>query len=182
MIIKFAETSCELQQILLLQEKNHVTNMSLEKKKYNGFLTVKHDFDLLQKMNDSSAQIIALENNTVIGFALVMFKSFGEMIPVLKPMFAIFETFEYQNKKLIDYDFYVMGQICIDENFRGKGIFEKLYLKHKDCFSTRFELCLTEVSTSNLRSMKAHKKVGFKTIHTYTDSADTWNILLWDWK
>ena len=56
-----------------------------------------------------------------------------------------------------------------------------LYLKHKECYSQKFELCLTEVSTSNIPSMKAHKKVGFKIVHTYKDTAEVWNVLVWDW-
>ncbi len=75
-----------------------------------------------------------------------------------------------------------MGQICISEAFRGQGIFEKLYLKHKEIYSGKFDICLTEVSVRNKRSMKAHERVGFQTIHTFKDKTDDWNILLWDWK
>ena len=59
--------------------------------------------------------------------------------------------------------------------------FENLYLKHKEAYSDKFEICLTEVSANNLRSMRAHEKVGFQTIHKYRDTTDDWNIILWSW-
>ncbi len=181
MIIKLVDTKDELLQILSLQNMNHVNNIPTETKNSNGFVTVKHDIDLLISMNKNARQIIAIDNDVLVGYALVMLKEFKEMIPVLIPMFKMLENLCYNSKKISDYNYYVMGQICVKDTHRGLGIFEKLYMKHKEIYSNQFDICLTEVSTSNKRSMKAHEKVGFKTIHCFEDKTDTWNILLWDW-
>lgn len=181
-LIKIAEAASELRQILSLQQVNHIQNLSPDEHQANGFVTVVHSFELLQKMNDNVPQIIASENGKVVGYALVMLKEFSSWIPVLRPMFDMFKELSYAQKPLDSYSYYVMGQICIAESHRGQGIFERLYQKHKEVYSKKFELCLTEVSVRNLRSMKAHEKVGFKTIHTFKDETDTWNILSWDWK
>ncbi len=182
MTIELAKTNKDLEQILSLQSSNLIQNLSVEERDSNGFLTVKHNLDLLARMNSSAPQIIAKENENVVGFALVMFKEFSEMIPVLTPMFDMFKKLSYKGKFLDTYSYYVMGQICIAEEFRGQGIFEKLYLKHKEIYSGKFDICLTEVSVRNKRSMRAHERVGFHTIHTFNDKTDDWNILLWDWK
>lgn len=181
MIIKLAETREELEQILLLQDKNHIESVPPEERAANGFVTVRHNIDLLLNMNEKAPQVIAVENGKVVGYALVMLREFSQIIPILIPMFRMFELLEYNRKKLSDYNYYVMGQICIEESQRGKGVFENLYQKHKEYYSTTFELCLTEVSTGNYRSMKAHEKVGFRVLHSFEDASDTWNILLWDW-
>ncbi|TAH07988.1 MAG: GNAT family N-acetyltransferase [Sphingobacteriia bacterium] len=180
-IIKKAETKQELEQILELQNKNHVLNLSIKDRELNGFVTVKHNIELLTKMNSSAQQIIAKENDVVVGYALVMLKEFTELIPVLVPMFEMFKNLSYNQKQLSDYKFYVMGQICIAETHRGQGIFEGLYSKHKEIYSADFEICLTEVSANNIRSMKAHKNLGFQTIYNFKDETDDWNILLWNW-
>ncbi len=180
-IIKFSESEEELQQILKLQEANHLDYLSEETKKSDGFVTVKHDIDLLKKMNDEAKQIIAVDNGVVVGYALVMLKEFSKMIPLLTPMFNMFSELSFKDKPLVDYRYYVMGQICIAEIHRGQGIFEQLYLKHKEVYSDRFDFCLTEVSQSNSRSMKAHLKIGFETIHSFQDENDYWNIILWNW-
>ena len=179
--IEIAKTNQDLEQILSLQNANHVQNLTAEEKKSEGFVTVKHDMDLLRRMSDSAPQIIVKKNEVVVGYALVMFKEFSAMIPALTPMFDMFKKLSYKEKPLDAFKYYVMGQICIAEEIRGQGFFEKLYLKHKEIYSTRFDICLTEVSVRNTRSMKAHEKVGFQTIHTYKDELDNWNILIWDW-
>jgi L-amino acid N-acyltransferase YncA len=75
-----------------------------------------------------------------------------------------------------------MGQICIDKNYRGKGVFNNLYQHHKKIYQTKFDLLITEISTHNPRSQKAHEKVGFKTIHNYKDVMDEWHVVGWDWQ
>lgn len=181
-IIKLAQTAQELEQILDLQETNLGRNLSDESKRNNGFVTVKHDLAVLKKMNAAAPQIIAKDGERVVGYALVMPKEFSAFVPVLVPMFEMFEKLSFQGKKLTDYSYYVMGQICVADTHRGTGIFEGLYHKHREAYSRQFEICLTEVSSRNTRSMRAHEKVGFQTIHNFDDQTDNWNIMLWDWK
>lgn len=181
MILKLAKTEREFRQILDLQSANHFNNINTEVKEAEGFVTVRHTLNLLKQMNNAAAQIIAVDNDKVIAYALVMLNEFQSLIPVLKPMYGIFDGLMYQDVPLKDLNYYVMGQICIDKNYRGTGLFKMLYQKHKEVYSSKFDLCLTEVSTSNPRSMKAHEKVGFKVLKTYQDKTDEWNILSWDW-
>jgi len=181
-VIKLAKNNIELAQILELQEANYIQNVSVDKRDFNGFVIVKHSLDLLKKMNTTAPQIVAVDNGHVVGYALVMLKEISGMIPVLKPMFLMFEKILFNGKPLNSYNYYVMGQICIAEKYRGQGVFELLYEKHKAINAKKFDFCLTEVSVKNIRSMKAHEKVGFKIIKTFKDETDTWNILLWDWK
>lgn len=176
-----AKTKEELEQILVLQALNHPHKLTAEQRTKEGFVTVKHNLELLTKMNNAAGQIIAKDGATVVGYALVMPEEFKTMIPVLTPMFEMFTTLSYHGKPLTDYRYYVMGQICINEHYRGSGIFEKLYAEHKRLLAGRFDFCLTEISVKNTRSVRAHEKVGFKTIHTFSDKTDDWNIVLWDW-
>jgi len=182
MEIKIAESEEHLSQILDLQNANHRENLSSELKKRNGFVTVKHDLELLKKMKNCAQQIVALENNQVVGYALAMHNELKNAVPVLMPMFDVFEGIEYENSTLEKLNYYVMGQICVAEAYRGKGVFKALYEKHKEVYAPHHDLCITEVSSSNPRSMRAHEKVGFKTIHTFSDETDEWNILSWNWK
>ena len=40
------------------------------------------------------------------------------------------------------------------------------YAKHKELMAKEFEVVITEIALRNTRSMAAHKRVGFETIHT----------------
>lgn len=110
-----------------------------------------------------------------------MLNKFKTLIPIVIPLFESFESIIYQGKGLCDYNYYVMAQICIAEAYRGKGLFQLLYKKHRETYQSTFYLCLTEISSSNSRSQRAHEKVAFKIIHTYTDAIDEWHIMCWDW-
>lgn len=180
MEVILAETDEHLEEILRLQKENHIALISSDNKS-DGFVTVIHDLPVLQLMNSLNKQVIALENGQVIGYALVMPKELKDSIPILVPMFDMFEVIPFKGRQLSTWNYYVMGQVCIAQSHRGKGIFEQLYLKHKETYSKQYDLCITEVSTSNPRSMRAHEKVGFRTIHTFEDKSDQWNILTWDW-
>jgi ribosomal protein S18 acetylase RimI-like enzyme len=133
-------------------------------------------------MNASAGQVIAKADGKVVGYALVMLEEFKEKIPVLKPMFDMFKSLTFHQRPLPEFRYYVMGQICVADGFRGLNIVDRMYAKHKEIYSKRSDVCLTEVSTSNPRSMRVHERVGFKTMHTFSDATDEWNILLWDWR
>lgn len=177
-----ATSDSDLNQILALQRINHSSAITPEKASQDGFVTVVHSFELLKKMNDAAPQVIAKDEEQVAGYALVMLRSFEDMIPVLKPMFQRLSTINYAKRSIVDHSFYVMGQICVAEAYRGKGIFDSLYHRHRDLYQSDFELCVTSVSTRNQRSMRAHERVGFKIVNTFRDATDEWSILAWDWK
>lgn len=182
-VITSVRTEKEIQQILSLQQKNLPHNISRQEAIEQGFVTVEHSFDLLKRMHDAAPAVIAKYENKVIGYALVMLPEFQEFIPVLQPMFQMFDEIDFENKKLSAYSYFVMGQVCIDKNFRGLGIFDMLYQKLKELHENTFEIMLTEVAKRNIRSLKAHERAGLKSIHEYTDNrGETWEILLWNFK
>ena len=111
-----AQSEHELKQILSLQRANLPQYISDSESKDQGFVTVEHSFDLLSNMQRSAPQVIALDQNRVVGYALVMLPSFADQIPVLIPMFDMLATLSYHGKSLHEYQYYVMGQVCIDKD------------------------------------------------------------------
>jgi len=176
------KTDREIQQLLDLQQSNLIKNISEAVANDQGFVTVVHNFDLLSRMNRAFPQIIAKDDDAIVGYALVMPETFRFDIPVLTTMFELLDKLEYKGKLIKDTKYYVMGQICVAEDYRGKGIFDGLYAKHKSEISDRFELCVTEIAKRNLRSLAAHKRVGFEIIHEYFDITypELWEVVAWD--
>jgi hypothetical protein len=175
-------TDKEIQQLLDLQQQNLTKNISEEVANNQGFVTVVHNFELLSRMNQSVPQIIAKDGDEVIAYALVMPESFRFDIPVLTAMFELMDGLEYKGKWIKDTKYYAMGQICVAEGYRGKGIFDGLYTKHKENLSPHFDLCVTEIAKRNTRSLAAHKRVGFEIIHDYFDVnyPELWEVVAWD--
>ena len=174
-------TSEELQLILLLQEKNLLQNIDSEEMQSQGFVTLHHSLAILKQMHSLAPSVIIKDNDKVIAYALTMLKECRQLMPDLEPMFALLDKLSWDKKPLNNYSFYVMGQICIEKEYRGKGIFEMLYHQHKKVYQPQFDLFITEISTRNRRSLRAHEKVGFKVIHTHRDTLDEWVVVGWDW-
>ena len=181
MNIKLAELDTELQGILDLQKLNLKDHVDDIEKAAQGFVTFQHSFDLMKSMNDAQQHVIGVDNNKVVAYALTMIKTFEQSLPAARPFFNLLKEIPFGNSFLFEQNMYAMGQVCIDKAYRGKGVFEKLYALHKGQFSNKFDYIVTEVSTSNPRSLKAHENVGFETIFKFRDDSDEWNILVWDW-
>jgi ribosomal protein S18 acetylase RimI-like enzyme len=182
LIATTVSTADELNQILQIQQENLRDNISESEKQSEGFVTLQHTPELLQLFQDHAPIIIVKDGNTIAGYALVMLRKFRELIPELEPMFATLDKLTWKERPVKDYRFYVMGQICVAKEYRGKGLVEMLYHKHRDIYQHQFDFIITDVALRNQRSMRAHERIGFKTIHTYRDELDNWAVILWDWK
>jgi len=178
-----ANSFTDIQRILALQKANHAHGLTIEERQTQGFVTVNHSYDQLKSLNDFEKHIVAKENDNVIGYLLAMTKKSQFVIPILVPMFDAFGSILYENKKVADYNYMVVGQVCIDKAYRGQGILDKCYAAYKECHSDKYDFAITEIARENLRSLNAHKRIGFKEIHTYLAPENTeWIVVLWDWK
>lgn len=175
-LYKRASTLEELEQIRTLQLQNSSQNISSEEKLQEGFVTVQHTIALLEQMNAACAHIVAKKEEKVVGFALVMLSNFRNEIEVLIPMFDRIDELIPKDKTYV-----VMGQICVDKNYRKQGIFRNLYQFYKEELQHKYDYLVTEIATTNLRSMQAHDSIGFKVICIYEEDGIEWNIILWDW-
>lgn len=174
-----AETDTDLATILRLQGDNLARSVSREEALEQGFVTVEHDMVLLKKISGTYSHIVARKGEAVVGYALVMLRSMEAEIPVLVPMFQKVNSLIYQGRSLRDAAYFIMGQICIEKESRGQGVFGGLYAEMKRQLAEDFEYVITEVSQRNQRSLRAHARVGFKTILEYTaDDGEDWAVIL----
>ncbi|MEJ0101634.1 MAG: GNAT family N-acetyltransferase [Bacteroidota bacterium] len=175
-------THGELQQILDLQKRNLKQHISENEKDEQGFLTMPFDMPMLETLHAVAPTVIIKDDDNVVAYAIVLLQEGRKAYPDIEPMFVNFENLSWQGKPLYDYKFYAMGQICVDKAYRGKGLFDMLYQKHKEIYQNKFDFIVTEISTSNYRSLNAHKRVGFVIINTFTDPLDEWDVVIWDWR
>ena len=166
----------ELEAILALQRQNLARNLTPELVAAQGFVTVEHSLEVLQRMHALTPSIVARESGALAGYALVMPVECRSFIPVLEPMFQRLEALG-----LFREQFYVMGQICVAPGWRGRGVFDLLYRAHRRHLRGSYQSTVTEVAIRNTRSMRAHERVGFKVIDRYSDATDDWAVIRWDW-
>lgn len=174
----------QLNQILALQAINLIAAISQEEKNEQGFVTVKHDLETLAQMNDPFPHVIALDGDRVVGYCLVMLQSMRDRVQILKSMFDQIDNQHIDGVSLREINYLVMGQVCIDKDYRGQGVFHHMYDHMKSVMSPTFDMIITEISSHNTRSIRAHEKQGFKTLHKFDDPVDAhpWEIVYWDWR
>ena len=167
-----ADSSTEMEEILVLQQKNLPGNIDEAEIATEGFLTVSHTSELLSRMNNVCPHIIAKSGDTLVGYALCMHPSFRDKIEVLKSMFVKIDA-------LVDpgLDYIVMGQICIDKDYRRKGIFRGLYEYMGSELESDYDMIITEVDDENRRSLDAHYAVGFKEMIVYPSHGRKWHMV-----
>lgn len=173
-------TAEETSEILQLQAANLPAALTPATMASEGFVSVRHDPAVLRRMNDESPAIIAKAGGRVVGYALVMPRSYAAEVPILRPLFDLLDTLSWRGSALRDNPrWFVMGQICIAEGYRGLGIFDGLYRTMAERYGDRFDFTVTDVATRNPRSLRAHKRVGFETLGVFTDSSsgEEWNVI-----
>ena len=162
--------------ILALQALNHKSILSAAEQQAQGFVTVRHDFDVLWDMNRAYPSVIArAANNDLAGYCLMMPRSFSSRIPILEPMFSKLEQME----DLSAQRWFVMGQICVAEAYRGQRVFDGMYSHLQDVWKNDFDLIITEISERNPRSLRAHERVGFNTFKVYENpyTSEKWHLV-----
>lgn len=174
--VGLAESDRDLQGVLALQRASRAPTR-------DGFVTVEHTLELLQAMHAIAPSVVARDpGGAVVGYAIVMTREARALIPILEPMFAMIERLPPGTlSPKPDARWYVMGQVAVAPEYRGRGVFDALYAEHRARYRGRFDLVVTEVATRNARSMRAHQRVGFRTVITYRDATDEWALIAWDW-
>jgi GNAT superfamily N-acetyltransferase len=180
--IKLATTIRELEGILQLQRANLSRHISREEAATEGFVTAEYTLDFLQQMHAAGPSIIAVENETVVGYALVAAPAIKGQHALLDDLFAAVDKLMYKYKKLGEQTYVLVGQLCVAKTHRGQGLATRLYQFYQQQYSPQYEYCITDVITSNQRSLLAHQKTGFEVIHRFSWGGAEWDIVLWDWR
>jgi GNAT superfamily N-acetyltransferase len=177
--VGLVESDRDLEGILALQRASRAPTQ-------DGFVTVEHTLDILRAMHALAPSVVARDaGGAIVGYALVMPKETRALLPILEPMFALIERLPPAalgaSPTRPDPRWYIMGQIAVAPSHRGTGVFDALYAEHRARYHERFDLVITEVATRNTRSLRAHQRVGFRTVTTYRDATDEWALIAWNW-
>ncbi len=173
----------DVRQILDLQAENLPSALTAETMTREGFVTVRHEPSVLRRMNEVAPAIVAKASDRVVGYALVMLRDFAAFVPILRPLFETLDGLAWKGVPLGENPrWFVMGQICVANAYRGTGIFDGLYRAMAAEYRDRFDFTITEVAERNARSLRAHARAGFQTLHVYPDATtgEVWHVVVLD--
>ena len=182
MVYTTSKSDMDLLGILELQGKNHPANLTAEEISTQGFITVLQSLENLRNLSDIQPHIICKHNGKIVAYLLTITAKSKNELPVLIPMFKIFETLIFKEKSISEYKYVVVGQVCVDKNYRGMGILDKCYSEYKRHLKDKYDFAITEISSRNTRSIKAHKRIGFTEIYKYTSqNLEEWSVVVLEW-
>ena len=168
-----AKTLSELRQVLELQKNNLPEALTPVELEEEGFVTLRYTLEQLGQMKSYCPQIIAVENDLVIGYALCLHPELKNLVPKLGPLFQVLTIEGFSNA-----DYRIMGQVCIRKGYRGKGHFSVLYQNLRDRIKPL--PLITEISLKNTRSLNAHYKLGFRKLASRQEAGNPWQVVIWE--
>jgi hypothetical protein len=178
---QLVSTEKEIEQIAALSAANLSANISAETKAKEGFVSWIYDPATLQTLHAFAPSVIVKDRDVLAGYAITLTPASLEAYPAAIPTYNHASALIYKGRSIGERRFYLMGQICIAEPYRGKGLVDVLYQGHRRFYSHQYDCIVTEISTANPRSLKAHRKVGFEIIDTHLDPEGQWDVVVWDW-
>jgi GNAT superfamily N-acetyltransferase len=181
MQIRLTQSTDDLIGIKSLQSQNLKANLSEAEKISEGFVTASYTMEALDQMHHLLPSVIAVDHDKIVGYALVLDKRFKGTHHLIDDLIENIDKHYYLDEKLAFVNYAVVGQLCVDKQYRGQGLASKLYLSFKDHYSKFFPYCITDVDQSNKRSLQAHYKTGFQTLGQLQFENADFEIVLWNW-
>jgi hypothetical protein len=167
----------DIDSFLELQAKYLVTNLT-ENQKKDGFVTTPFTVEQLTEIIGNDGLFLAKKEEKVIGYAFAgswayfsqwkIIEQMGEMLPI------IFENQEITLKNSFQY-----GPICIDMEFRGKGLINLLFDFMRQNMVKKYPISVTFINKINERSRKAHvDKLGWKVVTDFQFNGNNYYFLM----
>eukprot|EP01039_Chlorochromonas_danica_P002857 gene2857-3121_t len=174
----------DLPQIKALQLANLSKNLSDEEKASEGFLTADYSLDLLQVMHREAPAVVAKEREggRVVGYVLAVTKSLYGSHELLNHLMDDLKSLSFEGQTLSDYNYVIVGQLCVAKGYRGRGLVSLLYEAFRVAFSPQHSLAVTEVAVSNPRSLRAHERSGFQIVRTKSYEGVAFHTIAWPWR
>ena len=137
-----------INQIRHLNERYLIKDLDDEEMN-DGFIRVKYSKNELNRIIQNKEIIVAVEKDKVIGYYLIGRKSNATDLQhqIIKA------------KSFLDIPLHKIGfgcQVCIDNDFRKKGLFNAMLSELKIIVKGKYSVLLCSVSENNISSLKVH--------------------------
>lgn len=140
--------------ILELQSENLISNLTPEER-MNGFLTVEFTTQMLDEVIKEIPIVKAYTDNKLVGYRMAQTIEFNLRFPLLRFIIDRFPNIEFTGQKLSEYKTFISGPVCIDRDYRGKGVHEGMFSQMILLVKDQFDIGVTFIAKDNPRSLKA---------------------------
>lgn len=170
----------DIPEILILQEKFHVSNLSDEAKK-NGFVTTRFTTDQVTEIINQEGLFISKFDSKIIAYVFAGSWQYFSQWEIFNVMVSRFPQLSFGNFAITDTSCFQYGPICIDENYRGKGLINDIFEFMRVNMLKKYPLALTFINKINTRSYHVHvNKLNWRVIDEFEFNQNSYFILAYD--
>jgi len=181
----------DLNALVELQNRNSVLlDPSLDKS--DGFLSSSFTAEDFAAINSDAAIVVCVDKNDadneanagtekLLGFVCASTPAFNKRAGLPTAMMARMGQIDFDGKALSDWPCIITGPVCVDKQSRGSGAFARLYQflwqVLSELYPGQYKVAVALVSTSNPRSLAAHKKIGMSEVDEFVFNDKTFNTI-----
>lgn len=171
----------EIDEVLNLHSKYQIDTIKEEDKK-DGFVTT--SFTKVQMKNlilEEEGLFIAIQNKKIVGYAMSASWKFWSNWPMFAFMIEDLPNLTYLGQKLSVENSYQYGPVCVQKEYRGQKILERLFETARESMTKKYPILVTFINKINTRSYEAHKrKIGLEVIKEFSYNNNNYYELVYD--
>jgi len=140
-----------------LESRYFVGNLTAEQQQ-SGFVSVIQPEGWFERVAADGGLHVAIDGQFgVVGFIVVAPPPHAQqpsVSPIADRMVELADTLEYADRPVSSYRYALRGPVCIDERFRGLGLYDRFNAATKLAYSSTYEIAMLFVSARNPRSLR----------------------------
>jgi len=171
----------DIEKVLELHSKYQIDSIKQEDKK-DGFITTAFTKEqMVDLITLEQGLFIAIENEKIVAYVMSASWKFWSRWPMFAFMMEDLPNLEYLGQKLTVQNSYQYGPVCVDIEYRGSGVLEKIFDFARENMAKRFPILVTFINKINSRSYEAHtKKLKLEVIKEFSYNNNNYYELVYD--
>ena len=171
----------DIEKVLELHSKYQIDSIKQEDKK-DGFITTAFTKEqMVDLITLEQGLFIAIENEKIVAYVMSASWKFWSRWPMFAFMMEDLPNLEYLGQKLSVQNSYQYGPVCVDKEYRGSGVLEKIFDFARENMAKRFPILVTFINKINPRSYEAHtKKLKLEVIKEFSYNNNNYYELVYD--
>jgi len=171
----------DIEKVLELHFKYQIDSIKEEDKK-DGFITTAFTKEqLIDLITLEEGLFIAVEDEKILAYVMSASWHFWSRWPMFAFMIEDLGNLEYLGQKLSVHNSYQYGPVCVDKEFRGRGILERLFDFARENMAKKYPILVTFINKINPRSFEVHtKKIKLEVIKEFTYNNNNYYELVYD--
>ena len=171
----------DIEKVLELHFKYQIDSIKQEDKK-DGFITTAFTKEqMIDLITLEQGLFIAVENEKIVAYVMSASWNFWSRWPMFAFMMEDLPNLKYLGQTLSLENSYQYGPVCVDIEYRGSGVLEKIFDFARENMAKRFPILVTFINKINPRSYEAHtKKLKLEVIKEFTYNNNNYYELVYD--